>query len=152
MENDAEKLERVITCLGDDAAKLQEELPEVADNMLEAVKLLTVITRMQEGDMRLEAYITEQIQFSRATFGPGARAAGVVDHIRKELAEIEAAPDDLEEWVDVIILALDGAWRAGYTPEQITAQMRAKLDKNKQRDWPDWRTVPEGKAIEHVRV
>jgi len=79
------------------------------------------------------------------------RSAGVVDHIRKELREIEAAPGDLEEWIDVVILALDGARRAGYSPEQIIEQLVAKQTKNENRKWPDWRTQPADKAIEHER-
>jgi hypothetical protein len=75
----------------------------------------------------------------------------VIDHIRKELAEIEAAPDDLSEWVDVIILAFDGAWRAGYLPQQILDAIAAKQARNEARTWPDWRTAPADQAIEHDR-
>lgn len=99
----------------------------------------------------LIAHLYRQRAFSRATFGPGQRTQGVCDHIRKELKEIEQAPSDLSEWVDVTLLALDGAWRAGYTPEQIAAGIAAKQDKNERRDWPDWRTADPDKAIEHVR-
>ncbi|MFA6691445.1 MAG: dATP/dGTP pyrophosphohydrolase domain-containing protein, partial [Saccharofermentanales bacterium] len=56
-------------------------------------------------------------EFSEKTFGPGERTAGVCDHIRKELREILAEPDDLEEWADVTILALDGAWRSYHSLE-----------------------------------
>lgn len=97
------------------------------------------------------AHITRQRAFSERTFGPGIRTAGVCDHIRKELREIEADPTDLEEWADVILLALDGAWRMGASPEQIASAIEAKLTKNENRKWPDWRTVEPGKAIEHVR-
>lgn len=101
--------------------------------------------------MDLVAHLYRQRAFSRATFGPGPRTAGVVDHIRKELKEIEAKPNDLKEWVDVILLALDGAWRCGATPEVIADQIQHKQNKNELRDWPDWRTAPKDKAIEHVR-
>lgn len=99
----------------------------------------------------LRAHLARQIEWSGRTFGPGSRAAGVVDHIRKELREIEAAPDDLEEWIDVVILALDGAWRAGYSPDEVVAQLVAKQAKNERRQWPDWRVADFNKAIEHVR-
>lgn len=110
--------------------------------------------------MDLVAHLYRQRAFSRATFGPGHRTAGVVDHIRKELKEIEKVdadpfahkPEDiLPEWVDVILLALDGAWRSGATPEEIVEAIQAKQNKNELRDWPDWRKAPKGKAIEHVR-
>lgn len=98
-----------------------------------------------------EAHLTRQREFSDRTFGPGARTAGVVDHIRKELREIEAKPDDLSEWIDVVILGLDGAWRAGYSPKQIIDALIAKQARNEARTWPDWRTQPTDRAIEHVR-
>ena len=101
--------------------------------------------------MNLINYLNDQIEFSEKTFGPGERTEGILDHIRKELKEIEAQPNDLEEWIDLITLAFDGAWRIGYTPEEICAVLAHKLKKNKKRDWPDWRDAEPGKAIEHVR-
>ena len=89
--------------------------------------------------------------WSEKTFGPGDRTKGVIDHIRKELAEIEAAPGDLEEWIDVIILAFDGAWRSGASPLQIVEALIAKQAKNEARTWPDWRSLPTDVAIEHIR-
>ena len=97
------------------------------------------------------AHLYRQLAFSERTFGPGARTAGVIDHIRKELREIEEHPHDLREWIDVVILGLDGAWRAGYTPEDIIGTLISKQAANELRAWPDWRTAPADKAIEHVR-
>lgn len=97
------------------------------------------------------AHLRRQRSWSGKTFGPGPRTAGVLDHIRKECAEVEADPGDLKEWIDIAILALDGAWRAGYSPEQIVSQLVATQDRNEARQWPDWRTQPADKAIEHVR-
>lgn len=99
----------------------------------------------------LVAHLRRQRDFSLRTFGPGPRSAGVVDHIRKELLEIEAAPSDLAEWIDVVILAFDGAWRIGATPEQIVTALLAKQAKNEARTWPDWRKADPSKAIEHDR-
>lgn len=92
-----------------------------------------------------------QRRFSLRAFGPGSRPKAVVDHIEKELAEVLADPGDLEEWIDVMILAADGAWRAGYEPEEIIDAYVAKLEKNEGREWPDWREADPEKAIEHVR-
>ena len=97
------------------------------------------------------AHLQRQREFSERTFGPGPRTKGVCDHIRKELAEIEQAPTDLSEWADVVILGLDGFWRSGATPEQIIAALVAKQTKNEARTWPDWRTQPKDRAIEHDR-
>ena len=100
----------------------------------------------------LIAHLEKQRAFSEKTFGPGMRTAGVIDHIRKELREIESDPDDLLEWIDVIILACDGAWRAGYSSEIIALTLEGELEKNMASKWPDWRTADPNKAIEHVRT
>lgn len=97
------------------------------------------------------AHLQRQRDFSEKTFGPGLRTKGVCDHIRKELAEVEKDPTDLSEWIDVVILALDGAWRCGGTPQQIIEGIVAKQTKNEGRVWPDWRTADPNKAIEHDR-
>lgn len=100
--------------------------------------------------MNLIRHLHRQRKWSERTFGPGRRTEGILDHIRKELAEVDEDPDDLVEWVDVVILALDGAWRHGHTPETIAAAITAKQARNEQRTWPDWRTQPANRAIEHV--
>jgi len=99
----------------------------------------------------LVAHLARQREWSSRTFGPGARTKGVLDHIRKELREVEADPADLAEWIDVIILGCDGALRAGHAPEAIVAAWIAKQARNEKRKWPDWRTSNPDKAIEHVR-
>lgn len=95
-------------------------------------------------------HLERQRQWSCTTFGPGARTKGVIDHIRKELTEVEADPLDLREWVDVLILAFDGAWRAGWEPQEIIDAIKAKQAKNEARTWPDWREMSEDEAIQHV--
>lgn len=108
------------------------------------------------------AHLARQREFSMKTFGPGARTKGVVDHIRKELREVldsVGQVTQLEEWIDCVILALDGAWRCGtqddgstcVTPEMIIQAIVSKQAKNERRVWPDYRTVEPNKAIEHVR-
>ena len=101
--------------------------------------------------MDLITHLYRQIEFSHKTFGPGARTEGIIDHIKNELEEIQADPKDLYEWIDVIMLALDGAWRAGYSPEEIAFAIDKKQTKNENRKWPDWKTAEPGKAIEHIR-
>ncbi len=99
----------------------------------------------------LIAHLKRQRAFSERTFGPGPRTAGVLDHIRKELLEIESDPGDLTEWIDLALLALDGAWRSGHEPEVIAKALLAKQARNETRSWPDWRTQPADRAIEHDR-
>ncbi len=109
-----------------------------------------------------EAHLIRQMVFSRATFGPGQRTAGVIDHITKELREVAEARGAPAEWVDVVILALDGLTRAIWAgnhyritadeaAEMAVEEIRAKQAKNERRDWPDWRTMSQDRAIEHVR-
>jgi len=102
----------------------------------------------------LVAHLYRQRAFSRATFGPGAHTKGVIDHIRKELIEIEAEPRDLTEWVDVILLAFDGLWRCAQERdipiEVAVGAIAIKQDRNERRDWPDWRGADPDKAIEHI--
>ena len=98
------------------------------------------------------AFADDKTAWSIATFGPGKRTAGVIDHIRKELAEVEARPDDVSEWADLIILAMDGAARsAGADGAKLVEALVAKMARNKARTWPDWRTLSEDRAIEHDR-
>ncbi len=96
----------------------------------------------------IEAYY----RWSLETFGPGERTLAVLRHIEKELDEVAAAPDDVVEWADVIILAIDGAMRQGHTVRQIFAAIKAKHAKNMRREWPDWRLADPDQPIEHVRV
>jgi len=97
------------------------------------------------------AHLLRQHSFSQQTFGPGSRLAGVLDHIRKELVEVEAEPQDMSEWADLVILAFDGALRQGHDPQKLLDAIQAKQTKNEGRVWPDWRTQPADRAIEHVR-
>ncbi|SDP92281.1 Protein of unknown function [Phyllobacterium sp. YR620] len=97
-------------------------------------------------------HLRRQSTFSQATFGPGERTLGNLDHIRKELIEIEKDPHDLKEWVDVMLLAFDGAMRHGYSPEAISATIMAVQTRNENRIWPDWRTMSHDHAIEHDRT
>lgn len=100
----------------------------------------------------LVKHIERQWRFSQKTFGPKQTTEGVIDHIRKELEELDESPRDIEEWVDVIFLALDGACRSGATAGQITAAIEAKLTKNEKREWPNWREHNPDKGMEHVKV
>lgn len=112
--------------------------------------------------MNLAQHLIRQMAFSHATFGPGTRTSGVADHIRKELIEVLDANGEAAEWVDVVILALDGLTRQlAYCsgprkdPALVAAlacnMIEGKQSRNEARDWPDWRGAPQDRAIEHVR-
>ena len=94
-------------------------------------------------------YLNRQREWSERTFGPGRRTGGITAHIEKECAEIRADPNDRAEWIDVMILAMDGYWRAGGTPEELFSALKAKQAVNFARQWPD--RLPEDQPMEHVR-
>ena len=94
---------------------------------------------------RMTYSIKNQAEFSSHTFGPGARTSGVIDHIAKELEEIKTASihERMEEWIDVVILAIDGAWRHAHyergiplseIDEYISVALQLKCRKNKTRE------------------
>lgn len=113
--------------------------------------------------MDLKQHLIRQMAFSHATFGPGTRTNGVIDHIRKELEEVATAGGSAHEWVDVVILALDGLSRqlafcngSRADPERVAEtacnMIAGKQARNEGREWPDWRTQSQDRAIEHVRI
>lgn len=117
-------------------------------NEQQDAELLEQITNRLAQAERFLVLMTQKIEWSERTFGPGRRTIGLAKHIRKELQEVEAAPDDLEEWIDVALLALDGAWRTGATAEQVLAALEAKQAKIQLRTYPK---TPETEASEHLR-
>lgn len=101
--------------------------------------------------MNIFKHLQRQKDWSLKTFGPGLRTLGIIGHIKKELIEVEETPLDVEEWIDIAILALDGAWRTGASPQEIVKIWEGKQKKNIARTWPDWRTLDENTPIEHKR-
>jgi hypothetical protein len=81
-------------------------------------------------------FLEKKNQWSVQTFGEGQRTVGILSHIRHELIEIEKDPADILEWIDVIFLALDGAFREGHTAEEIVKAMLKKHEINTNRSWP----------------
>lgn len=123
----------------------------------------TIIAALSHEGMGFDlvAHLDRQMTFSARTFGPDPRQPGVCDHIRRELVEVENAPtpeERLKEWIDVILLGLDGAWRSqietglpkSWVISLIVEALEKKQTRNENRTWPDWRTMPTDKAIEHL--
>lgn len=113
---------------------------------------------------QLSDYIAAQAEWSARTFGPGRRTKGIIEHIKKELVEIEESGGAPDEWVDVVILGLDGLWRSiqdrqttgiereiGMVAFNARDVLNAKQAVNLARQWPDWRTRTQDEPIEHVR-
>lgn len=130
---------------------LREVKVEVDEDMVVRIKnAVEGGAQWREPTFDLVGHLRRQRKFSIKTFGPGLKTEGILDHIRKELSEIAAKPADVLEWIDVVLLAFDGAWRTGTSPGAIAWWIDAKQTENERRKWPDWRTVPPGKAIEHI--
>lgn len=98
-------------------------------------------------------FLQESQSWSRNTFGPPTMGSykGILAHIEEEVEEVRKDPFDTEEWMDIVILGLDGAFRSGATPEKICQTLLKKLIKNQARQWPDWRTAEPGKPINHIK-
>lgn len=128
--------------------KLREENAELRGSINEW-RLDFAGVRKRINEAGLIDYLKRQWLWSKQTFGPGKRTRGIIQHIGKELLEIEAKPEDLSEWVDVMILAMDGYWRHGGTPGQLMHDLQAKQNKNFARIWPTPKS--EDDAIEHER-
>lgn len=103
-----------------------------------------------ESKSLLSDYLKNQIGWSRVTFGSSKRTIGIIKHIRKELIEVRKKPDDLQEWIDVIILALDGYWRHGGNPDAIMNWLINKQEINFKRNYPFPRC--DNEASEHLRT
>jgi hypothetical protein len=120
----------------------------------------------------LVPHLARQMAFSKATFGPGRRTEGVLKHLEKEIGEVRSSKthgDRVEEWVDLVILSLDGLTREIWTEHQAKkilnsskfstaiaqtacACIHAKQSRNELRDWPNWRDMPADAPIEHDRA
>lgn len=130
-----------------------EEVPSVVETLLRLRHRAEVAEYAGKRLLPLAEFFDAKARWSEATFGPGDRYDRVLKHIRKELKEIARKPDDLEEWVDLVFLAMDGAWRsAKANGESFVAMILSKHAKNLVREWPDWRTLKPGQVAEHVRT
>ncbi len=125
----------------------------VRERMAQAAQCIVCEVAEIEAPQRLDIanFFDAKAAWSMETFGPGDRYVGVIDHIRKELLEVAEKPSDLTEWVDVVLLAMDGAWRsAGADGQAFADAMISKDIRNRGRSWPDWRTLKPGEVSEHI--
>lgn len=79
-------------------------------------------------------FFNQKASWSKKEFGDSYD--GVIKHLRREVEEAAKNPSDLEEWVDVVNMAMDGAMRhAGADGEAFVAALLAKHQKNINRTW-----------------
>jgi hypothetical protein len=140
---------RVCGCTDDDCSQCIEKTG-VPCHWVEHDLCSACRDESQERPFDLVAHLDRQHTFSERTFGPGERTEGVLKHICEEILEVASNPHDVTEWIDIVILAFDGALRMGFSPWQIANALAAKQAKNEARKWPDWRTAEPGKPIGHI--
>jgi hypothetical protein len=97
--------------------------------------------------MELFNFLYRKNRWSNETF-PQCTVKGVIDHIEREIVEIKEKPDDLEEWIDLLLLAFDGCNRIGATPYEVCKMLEYKQDKNTKRKWF---FVGEDKGYDRIR-
>jgi hypothetical protein len=99
----------------------------------------------------LSTILFRQKEFSQTRFGDGADMYGITAHIRQELIEIENAPDDLEERVDLFILSMELLWKSGRSMIDILSVIDYKQTKNESRKWPNKSDIHPGEPINHIK-
>lgn len=75
----------------------------------------------------LHDYLRAHNAWSARTFGTDRKPMSIIKHLRKELEELQQKPDDILEYVDIIILAADGAFLCQYTPNQVVEALMNTL-------------------------
>lgn len=111
------------------------------------------------------SFLERFVAFSRTAFGPYYNEERILSHLQKEIEEIRSAEtigERHKEWVDIVILGLDGLSKSilddnMYNKETnvvvnlMLNEIYRKQNKNEVREWPDWRSVPSDKPIEHLK-
>lgn len=105
---------------------------------------------MTLGVEEFDEFWREKNSWSAEAFGQRSERGpiGPLKHLKKEVEEALAAPDDPMEIVDCFFLVTDAAWRQGLSLEKFMKLCWQKLAINKGRTWPK----PEKDEVsEHVR-
>lgn len=76
----------------------------------------------------LTHYLRAHNAWSARTF-PKQTPLSVINHIRNELDEIRRKPRDIIEWIDVAILAFDGAYVTGHAPRHVIYALQGPLSR-----------------------
>lgn len=95
--------------------------------------------------------INELTVWSQQTFGSDEErdCRGPLEHLKKEIKEVESNPGDVTEWADMFLLYLDGLRRAGIGFPMLVEVAKRKLKYNQARQW---NKAENGKVSEHVKT
>ena len=92
----------------------------------------------------LEAVTAEYLAWADETF-PEATPASCVEHLRREVKELQQRPSEPEELADAAMLVFHAAHKAGV---DLVAALQSKLETNRAREWGE---LDEHGVREHVR-
>lgn len=93
--------------------------------------------RADAGETPFADFLLRKREWSLRTFGADYPLHKVLAHLHKEIEEIRQEPCDLTEWIDAILLSIDGFWRAGGDLRQLEEMLRTKHAINEWREWPE---------------
>lgn len=113
----------------------------------DALALCGVGYRWRSSVLTLDQVLREVVAWQTVTF-PHATPASVVEHLRREVAELVNDPTDTSELADVVFLAVALAHELGIGVDGLTRIVANKLAINRRRTW----MAPDGMGVvEHVR-
>jgi hypothetical protein len=96
----------------------------------------------------LEDFFDDLAEWQWQTFGEGYNPLPTLTHLKEEVEEAIAEPNNLEEYADIFILLLSAVDRAGYDLSDLLKAVEQKHAVNKLRTWgkPDRNGV-----VKHVK-
>lgn len=121
------------------------ELQAAANRDLEREREIRM--RFYDTAVALEVFARRKGDWADKQFGTGCRTQELIFHLEKELLEVSRNPFDKSEWIDIILLAMDGYRRHGGKAEDLFPDMQAKQQINYERKWVEG---PDG-VFEHDR-
>jgi len=93
--------------------------------------------------------VNRQRAWSTAQFGETVPIDRILNHITEEVAEVKAEPGTLHNWIDIVLLAFDGAWRAGHSPKEVVQAIQDVQVRNIMREWLDTKDLLPGQPNSH---
>jgi hypothetical protein len=83
--------------------------------------------KQKERHPMLLDYLHAHNEWSARTFGTDQRTTSIITHIRNEIVEVRNTPHDLIEYIDIVILAFDGAFVTNHQPTHVVHALQGPL-------------------------
>lgn len=125
----------------------------LAGQLLSQIRCARSVHQKNSTQFSLSEYVKKHNFWSRNSFGVHSDPRGLIKHIIKECDEVLEDPTDGEEWVDIIILAIDGFNRCANEAtcdNALEYVLQVKQQKNMTRSWP--KNADPGEPVEHIRT